>query len=288
MKPEFRPYAGISQLGGGCRRSTWYDFRLASKKQELSDRQERLLNRGHIEELVILNDLVERGELFDIEISETVRSIFKNVFNCKLPKASQQKVEFAHGHGSGHGDGKIILKKETEKRLLEFKTSKTADFNKLKRAIERTSHNVALMNQKFQHYVQVQCYMFLYKLKSCIYIMVCKENDDRVELDIKLDKRFAEEQLNDATKLIFMTTPPDKIGDRNFYMCKPYICKIELVEKLFCEHREVCHNDAPMRKTCRSCKHVEMHDKGRWKCIKNKKFLSFKKQLKACKKYRHM
>jgi len=278
FEEEPRQYLGISNLGEPCKRALWYDFRLCTVKQPISARQKRLFGRGHFEELIVVNDLlsIPGAKVEYIEIGESIREIFKNVFDHDLPPTKQKKVEFCHGHGSGHSDGVFVIER---RKLLEVKTSKEKDFFSLKKSRD-------LLKVKPLHYIQINCYMKLLGLDECLYIMVNKETDERVYLEIKLDKEFAQAELDRATKIIFMKKPPERISDdSNYYRCRPFICKVEGVEKPFCEHRQVCHFDKRFRRSCRTCKFVELHDKGRWKCTKKKKFLEFTKQLKGCKKY---
>lgn len=268
IKQEQRSYLGCSQLGIGCQRWLWYDFRFATKKGTITPRENRLFSRGHKEEPIIIKDLESIG----IKVIST-----------------QEKVSFCFGHGSGHCDGILtnvpgFAKKE--KILLECKTSNTRAFETLKSKIKQlNNHNESLKKSKYQHFVQCQLYMALYKLKYCLYIIVCKETDERQYLIIKKDKKFCKSQFEKTERILRSDRPPERIGDRNYYMCRPYTCKIENKEKLFCPHRGVCHNDEPYQKTCRTCKFVEIHDNGRWFCNNKKQFVKFKKQLKGCKKY---
>lgn len=261
-----RAYLGASQLGEPCDRALWYDFHFCSKPKIHTAREIRLLSRGDREESIMIADLEKTGA------------------KCV---ESQVRTLFAWGHGSGHCDG--IWKNIAGfkgKVLTEYKTSNVKGFVALRNAIKTISHNAALKKVKIEHFTQIQIYLHQYKLKNCLYMMVNKETDERVYLHITYEIRFAKTKLNRAIGIIKTNSPPDRIGDRNYYQCKPYICKITNVEKLFCIHRDICHNDKNFQKTCRTCKSIEIHVDGKWFCSKKKKNISLKKQLKACGKYK--
>ena len=125
------------------------------------------------------------------------------------------------------------------------------------------------------------------QLKKALYVMVNKETDERIFIVVKYDPDFAADLFTVAEKIILSNSPPPMIegGSPDFYMCRPYTCKITGKEELYCPHRQVCHFSARPQLTCRSCKMVEIHDKGRWFCSRKKAFRTFDEQLQGCKKY---
>ena len=283
-KQSPRKYLGVSQLGTKCDRWLWYDFRLATKLTPITQREYRLFNRGHWEELIVANELIKSGaKVSGLTIDQSIIDVFKTVFGIDLPEINQEKVTFCHDHGQGHCDGIVdgdtALFVSKDELIFENKTSNNRGFSALKNSLD-------LQKSKYEHFCQCQGYMHLFNKKRCLYVITRKENDERVYLYIDYDKKFSERMFKRADKIILSPIAPDRIGDRNYYMCRQYTCKITGDLKYFCPHREVCHNDARYQKTCRTCKNVEIHDKGRWHCKSKNKFLSFKKQLKACKKYK--
>lgn len=275
---ETRKYLGISQVGIKCDAWLWFDFRLATKERKITAREKRLFGRGHIEEIVLVNELIESGyQVTGVTIDKSIIVMFKNVFGIDLPEVEQEGKEYCSGHGKAHTDSELIIL--DEKYLLECKTMNTKNFVGLRNSRD-------LQKNKYQYYCQIQGYMHLFNYEKCLFVVTCKENDERLYLWVDYDKKFAKRLFKRAKEIILSNKIPAKItDDRNFYMCRPYICKITGKELPFCPHREVCWNDAPYRKTCRTCQNSELHDHGRWYCKKHKKFLKFKKQLKACKKY---
>jgi len=258
IKPEKpRRYLGVSIIGKECPRQIWYMFRWYIKNEKLTPRQKRLFSRGHREEPLIHKDLKSIG----------IKVISK-----------QEGATTAEGHISGHNDGILLNVPDAPKtkHLNEIKTAKTSSFNKLKRIESGKAENqcsVALWD--LTYYVQAVVYMYLFKLKRCLYIVVNKETDARFYERVKADTKTAKHFLERGVDIINSQSPPDRMGPASFYKCGPKWCKFSLI----------CHHKGKADKTCRSCKHSEPVKKGKWYCSKKKKNISFKAQLKACKKY---
>lgn len=260
-KNDRRPYLGASQIGEPCKRSQWYTFRFCTADWFYSERQKRLFQFGHNKEPEIYESLKSAG--------------------VKI-KTTQKKAAYAKGYGSSHCDGiitNVVGFIKTLLILLEIKTAKHSKFTELK-------NNKNLEKVFPEYYVQIQVYMFLFKLKKCLFLMENKDNQDRIYLEYSLDKTFAKKAIKETEKVIFSVVPPRRIGDRNFYRCRPFICKVTGKEELFCEHRDICHNDKEWNVSCRTCKFIRMVGKGKWFCLMHKEKRSLKKQLKACKKYK--
>lgn len=251
-----RKYLGCSQIGGFCQRKVWYQFRWF-KMEDFTHRQKRLFARGHNEEPYIHADLKKIG----------VKIISK-----------QEGASTAEGHIKGHNDGiltNVPNDKKKTKYLNEIKTANEKSFNSLLRCRNKAENQVAINLWNMAYYVQVILYMYLFKLKKCLYIVVNKNDDQRFYEIIKADTEQAEYWLNKAVDLINRKTPPDRIGNSTFYYCKNFKCNYYLI----------CHCGKNPDKNCRTCKALEAVEKGKWRCKKKKKNISFKKQQKACKRY---
>lgn len=253
-KQKYRKYLGISIIGEECPRKLFYIFRFYLPPEEITARQNRLFNRGHKEEPIILADLKKIG--------------------CKIV-STQKEATACHGHIKGHLDAEIINVPDAPKtpHLGEFKTSSIKYFNQLEksRSVQKTFK---------KHYDQCQGYMHKFKLKRCLYICVCKNDDRRYYERVKYNKEYAIILFERAESIIISKIPPIKISDSPTH----YLC-----HENFCRYRDICHfpnsRDTKINKTCRNCLYVEIHDKARWKCKIKNKFLSFKKQQKRCKKW---
>jgi len=248
---ERRRYLGISKIGHYCKRNIWYTFRLFLPAEELTARQVRLFQRGHNEEEIILHDLKEAG----VKIIST-----------------QNEIVACSGHIKGHCDailGNLPDAPKTE-HLGEFKTSATKYFEIL---IKEQSVKKAFPS----HFDQMQGYMHKLKLKRALYVCVNKEDDRRYYERIEYDKAYAEAIFAKGEEIVLAEQPPERIGDSRFFKCGPK----------WCEYREICHFEETetIDKNCRTCRNIEVHDKGRWYCKKKKEFRSFKNQCKGCKKW---
>lgn len=244
-----RTYLGLSQIGKLCPRSLWYNFRWFNTEKSHNARMERLFQRGHKEEPIILNDLKETG----IKIIST------------------QKTEvLAQGHIKGSNDGILTnvpeLKKK-EKVLFECKTSNEKNFNILR-------NKNCIKDWNMTYYIQAQTYMYAFKLKFCLFVVVNKNNDERFYELIEFNKKHALFYLERGIDIINSAIPPNKIGDSEFYYCK-----------YFCDNVNICQFDKKPSKNCRTCEYLKPIKKGKWFCQKRKEKRSIEKQKKSCKKY---
>ena len=250
-----REYLGVSQIGKECKRQLWYQFRCYLDR-DITPRQNRLFARGHNEEPIIIKDLKDIG----VDIL-----------------SYQEEAITGHGHIKGHSDGRLANVPGYKKVevLLEAKTANDANFKKVKRlGVEKWNPS---------YYIQAQCYMYLFDLPVCLFIVVNKNDDYRHYEFIKVDRSFADSKICDAINyVLFASTPPPRVSEDNeFYLCN------------WCDYSEICHgNSKTFNKNCRTCKFSAPASDGKWGCIKGKnkkspKKLSWpKKQLKGCKKHK--
>jgi hypothetical protein len=252
-----RRYLGVSIIGRTCPRQIWYMFRWYLLQERITPRQKRLFSRGHREEPIIHADLKKIG----------IKVISK-----------QEGSTTAEGHISGHNDGVLINVPDAPKtkHLNEIKTSKHSIFIKLAKIFDTKAENQTCIELwSLTYYVQAIVYMYMFKLKRCLYIVVNKDNDERFYERFKADTKTAKYYLQRGVDIINSDIPPEKINPASHYKCGPKWCRFNLI----------CHHKGKPSKTCRSCRYSEPVKKGKWYCNKNKKNISYKKQLKACKKY---
>lgn len=253
---ETRKYLGLSGIGHPCSRYLWYRFRLWQKPGTITPKQKRLFGRGHREEPIIIDDLKKIG--------------------VKIVSVDQDECSAIGDHLKGHLDAilaNVPGLKKYKKVLGEFKTSATKYFNLLVKSgsVEKTF---------FTHYCQMQGYMHLFKIRVCLYICVCKETDERYYEIVEHDSGFAKDLMDKADEIILSDLAPLRLGKSNYYRCGPK----------WCEMRNLCHFQDLSKawRTCRSCKHIKVHDKGEWYCEKRKEKRSWEKQFKPCKKYQRL
>jgi len=254
-----RPYLGVSSIGENCDRRLWYQFRWFMPHQNFSNRRLRLFKRGHNEEPIIHADLKKIGIII---------------------QSTQAEASEAQGHIKAHNDGILthVPDAPKTKHLNEIKTANDKSFQKLKRCSDSKANNqsaVELWNMTY--YIQVVVYMFLFKLKRCLYIVVNKNDDERFYERIKCDNNLAKYYLGKAVDIINSQIAPKRISEKtDFYYCKAFKCQFYMI----------CHFKKTPAKNCRTCKNSEPIPDGKWKCNKKKgKEISYKKQLKGCKKY---
>jgi hypothetical protein len=242
---KLRPYLGMSDLGHSCPRYLWYTFRWCYEKK-IERRILRLLERGKREEQVIINELKRIGIICYDE---------------------QKEFVMIEGHCKGHIDGICIGVKEAPKtkHLLEIKTMAEKYFKKTKKEGIKISKPI--------YYAQVQIYMYKFELTRTLFICVNKNNDELYIERIKLDKQFAEELEIKVEDIISSNIPPIKTFSPTWYECK------------FCDANLICHYGKEIEKNCRTCKHSDLFENGKWQCMYFLLDLSSEQQRLACKNY---
>lgn len=266
---DFREHLGASGLGNQCTRQTWYSFRW-SVEREIPATLNRLFGRGHSEEIIVVEDLINAGCRVECaNLDDSILARFITVFKHSLPKLEAHHRQFAYGHGGGSLDGIVYNVPDAPKtpHLLEIKTSKTSKFITMK--------NQGVQKANFVHFIQMQIYMHLYKLKRALYIMVCKETDQRHYERIKYDPKIAKEYISIGEKIVESEFPPPRFAESSDYPpCK------------WCDFKRICHSGELPIRTCRTCRHVDIKDNGVWFCTKKNKKRSAKGQAKACSNYK--
>lgn len=215
-----RYHLGASQLGHPCDRWLWLSFRWAII-QKFDGRLLRLFRRGKNEEAVIISDL-------------------RNIGMKVKANVSQEWVNF-DSHISGSIDAIIeygVPEAPTKPHIAEFKTHSKKSFDELvKNGVEKA---------KFEHFVQMQIYMYGKKIDRALYYAICKDNDEIYTERLSLDKAIAEKYINRG-KAITMSDnmPPPLSEDASWYQCK------------FCAAHSFCHDTKLSTEiNCRTCANV--------------------------------
>lgn len=254
----FRSHLGASLLGKECGRALWYDFRW-STKPTFTGRTLRLFNRGHLEEARFIACLLTIG-----------CTVYQQDENGK-----QYRISDAGGHLGGSGDGIAIGVPDLPPELpalLEFKTHNDASFKSLVKDGVRAA--------KFEHYVQMNCYMRKMGLSVALYMAVNKNNDELYGELVYLDAECADTFLQRGRTIIMTEEAPPKLHESpGWHGCR------------WCDHKPVCHLQMPPARTCRSCQHsVANPTDGKWWCHRPEEGysaqLSTDDQLRACEHYK--
>lgn len=257
-----RPYLGMSGIGNECIRALWMSFRWCTE-EILSARTKRIFERGDIEEARIIKDLKSAGlEVYRWEGDEKIE-----LFGT--PKEKQQEIIGFAGHVKGHTDGELLNVIEAPKtpHLLECKTMADKYFQQLKKSGVKKSNPV--------YYSQAQRYMGGCKLTRALFIATNKNDESRHYERIKFDKLHCENLIEKERNIVLSEFIPKKQFKQTWYLCR------------FCKHRYGCHHDAPILKSCRTCKFVDLDNGGVWSCgEQNDNELSVEDQRKGCKVYK--
>lgn len=230
-----RNHLGASAIGRPCSRELWYIFRWA-KEESFIGRMLRLFARGDREEFA-LEELLK-------------------IIGCQVWTADENGNQFrcsdCNGHFGGSLDGVakgIPTIPDGEACLTEFKTHNDKSFKKLKEA--------GLVGSKFEHYAQMQVYMYKYNLKYGLYMAVNK-NDDHLFLEIVLlNPDVAIQHIKRADDIIHSQIPPRKINESAaWWQCR------------FCNFKGICHGNDKAEVNCRTCKFSKPIENGQWHCDK--------------------
>lgn len=228
----FRNHLGASIIGRKCSRELLYTFRWVTKKRHTA-RLLRLFDRGHKEEFRFI---------------EWLRSAGVSVWS-EDKDGEQFRISACGGHFGGSLDGvlKGLPDLPATPCLAEFKTSNDKSF--------KIMVAKKVQKAKYEHYVQMQIYMYKRNLKWALYMMINK-NDDSLHLEfVRADPTVAIKYLARAKEIIFTEVAPMRISeDPSWFEC------------LFCDHHGVCHGKETPEINCRTCANVTVKDDGTWRC----------------------
>jgi CRISPR/Cas system-associated exonuclease Cas4 (RecB family) len=241
-----RQYLGASIIGGKCTREIWYMWRHALNKENSlpkdfktgkpTGRICRLFERGHREEAIMFQHLREVG--FEV-----------NEFD---DEGKQFRTSDIGGHFGGGRDARARWP-GLEWFLVECKSYNT------KRYQDLIKNGVAEEEPKY--YSQMQIYMNAEGLPYSLFMALNKDDESYHMEWIERDPLDATRKLERAEDIISAQEPPQRLTDT----ATDWRCK-------FCDFRNICHFNAPADKSCRSCKHAEPIEDGKWRCNAGKEF----------------
>ncbi len=240
-----RTHLGASQIGHSCERYLWMLFRWIAHKKH-SGRQQRLFQRGHLEE--------ERFAEYFRGIGCTVQQ-FEEGFEegNTIDKGKRQiRIFGCNGHFGGSLDFLITLPERYgigEVLFLgEGKTSGTGSkfTNLIKKGVKL---------EKPQHFAQKSIYGFKKNIKYGLYICANKNDDDlHIEL-VELDFKLGQQLELKAEKIISSQTAPPKLAKSPAF-----------VECSYCDFVDHCHKGKAPDRNCRSCKFAFPVENAEWLC----------------------
>lgn len=190
-KKKPRRYLGMSSIGDECSRRLWLQYH-TDFTPSFSGRVLRLFETGHLIERRIVRDLKKAG--------------FK-------VSGRQLKFKDFGGKFRGHCDGIVEgLYESSKPHILEIKSASDKwykDFLK----------NGMLTNEKYS--AQINLYMHYAGLDRGIFILENKDNSERYQERVKLDRGLVEQLRSKAAAIIRSKRPPGGISDRpDFWLCR--------------------------------------------------------------------
>lgn len=186
-----RNYCGISYIGHDCDRYIYISYHNLYKPN-LSGRIIRLLDRGNDEEERFIRLLNKVG----VQVKDRQKEVVIN--------------DLIKGHIDGIATG---LKESKTRHIIEFKTSNDKNFKKLIKD--------GLKKAKYQHYVQLNTYMYGLNIPRGFYLVVNKNTDELYSEKIRLDEDVVKYHIDRATDICNSTVmPPKKSENPSWYECK--------------------------------------------------------------------
>ena len=236
--PESRPYFGASQIKPMCDRQMFLDWRRATPMVTLSEDPEKRAEQ--IKKFGQLARLFGRGHREEPVTIDLLRPYFREIVTHEAD-GSQIAISNFAGHFRGHLDGigydfEFGDIKIPGPMLLEIKTANEKSF---------TGTSVkGLFKTKEEHYAQQQEYMYHKDIPRALYFVTCKNDDNIYPEFSELDTEYAESMMNRVVGVLSARSAPEKMefGGRNNFYCK-----------YFCDHTEVCLNNATPTVSCRTC-----------------------------------
>ena len=248
VKQDFRPYIGMSGLNGPCKRKIWYDFRWSCDRY-IYQRIARIFERGDLEEARVVKALEQAG------------------MKCENVLDEQIELVDETGHIKGHPDGLVskLPMAPVTKHCLEIKTMKHSLFmGYLKKGLDKSYPT---------YWGQIHTYMGEQKLTRALFIVIDKDTEERHYERIEFDAGVHRDCMSIGLDILTSEAPPKKIGQSTWFECK------------MCDNAGVCHRNEPIKKTCRSCKHVNIEMEGKWSCGLYDHWLNYEDQMSACEEY---
>jgi len=248
-KEGWRAHLGASVIADSCERKGYFTFRWYSVDVR-EGRMCLLLDRGQREEPSVIESLRTAG-------------LVVRPYENERRKRQWSFIDPDNPAFAGSCDGIASLPAEIDPSeelfLLEIKTANQANFRKMKKK--------GLLISKPIYFGQAQSYMRWSRYRGLsvehtLFCVVNKNTDERYYEWVKYDPAFARDLAMKADRILNATSSGElrRISDKQEYF-----------ECSYCQHKDVCHNDAPPAKNCRTCKHVEHKQypdsgRSRWRC----------------------
>lgn len=229
IEQEYRTYIGMSGILGKCPRKIWYNFRWACARM-VSKRTQRLFDRGDLEEARVVKDLREAGVIVTDCLDDQISLVDQT------------------GHLGGHPDGAAVNVPTAPKvkHLLEIKTMASKYYANFKRLGLEKSDPV--------YWGQIHTYAGEREFTRILFVVVNKDTEERTYMRYDYEPSIHDTCMSIALDILMSEQPPKKIGESTWFECK------------MCDCRGICHKSDPIRRSCRTCRHVNIVMDGKWEC----------------------
>lgn len=239
---------GFSVLGHECARYLQYSNRHAYQ--------------AYID--AVLEDIFQTGHEAEGKIIKRLLSIGIEVWD------REERMTGFSGHWRGRMDGRCkgVVESPKVTHLLEMKSHKHTNFNKLK------NHGVRKGFPK--HYSQCQIYMSELPEKITLYVGYCKSTHKYYTERIEYNPEAVEELRSKQVNVLMTPYLLSRVSgnDEDFWLCR------------YCDAKTICYNREPIRRHCRTCEHGDQCNDAQWECGLTDTKLSFEEQMKGCDKWR--
>lgn len=227
-----------SSIGKECARSLVYDFWWATDPPPTAGRVLRIFRTGQRIEDEVIADLKRGG--------------FEVINRDPDNPQKQISVSALFGHMFGYVDG--IGRDRTgggDWLVIEVKSHNKKNFDKLEK-----SQSVEAV--KPEHAAQLTIYMKLTGINRGLYVARCKDDERDYMEPMTLNESYAIRLIERALAVLDRNILPPKIGpNAQYYKCRS------------CSHADVCHNNVPPSRNCRTCEFAKAIDGGEFGCSKH-------------------
>lgn len=242
-----------------CERATWYAFRWAAPREEITGQKERLFETGRREEERLLDNLEDAGVIVERTDPAT---------------GKQWRIELANGWLRGKMDARAYGVPEAPKteHVVEVKSHKDKSFRELLK--HAPPKGDGLLRAKQDHFAQCQFYMHASGIKRCLYLAVNKNDESLYAERLEYDAAFCIAIEARVARIVASDRAPSRLHDdpntKAAFACQ------------WCPALAICHEGAFARRNCRTCLSIEFRDGAVAHCTLHERDLSYNDQQTGC------
>lgn len=257
LKP---PRLHLGQSGGGmCNRRQYYGW-LWAHDRDIPAKGLRAIRDGINNEDIVAADIARTPGI---------------TLLTRDPETGRQfEVLDAGGHIAGHMDGVILGHPAAPKtpHVWECKVVNERKFKKFQSCKQMYGDKFALKNWDHVYWVQAQLYMLHGGYKRHWITVATAGARDWDATRTELDRDEAEYY---AQRMVEMVECVDELPGRISDNPTAFDCK-------WCDARSICHEGAPVKRNCRTCRFSKPIEGPQWHCERHDKNLTAAEQMSGC------